>query len=125
MKNLKFNYCTHCKNLTITGYDAKVPMTCCGENMIALEANSQDGAGEKHLPVVTVTGNKYEVKVGEVAHPMVDAHYISFVLLELEDGFLIKYLEPNQEPKAVFETNEKVLAAYEYCNVHGLYKVTL
>ena len=43
------------------------------------------------------------------------------VLLETEQGFQIHYLKPGQKPAAVFKTTEPVVAAYEYCNLHGLW----
>ena len=33
-----------------------------------------------------------------------------------------KELKPGDKPEAVFLTNEKVEAAREYCNLHGLWK---
>ena len=33
-----------------------------------------------------------------------------------------KDLQPGEKPAAVFEVTEPVIAAYEYCNLHGLWK---
>lgn len=86
-----------------------------------LTANTTDGAHEKHVPEITVFGDEVKVEVGSVEHPSLDAHYIEWILLETEQGFQIYYLKPGMKPKAVFKVNEKPVAAYEYCNLHGLW----
>ena len=48
-----------------------------GGEMVELKANSTDAAGEKHVPVITVDGNKVHVVVGSVLHiTQVKNHYI-------------------------------------------------
>ncbi len=97
---------------------------CCGEEMEKLVPNTSDGAGEKHVPVIAVTGNLVKVTVGSVEHPMLDAHYIEWIALETERGMQRKRLMPGEKPEAVFALaeGEKAIAAYEYCNLHGLWK---
>ena len=90
-----------------------------GEELVA---NTTDAAQEKHVPVITQKDNTVTVNVGSVEHPMLPEHFIGWVLLETECGFQIHYLKPGMKPEAVFEVNEKVVAAYEYCNLHGLWK---
>ena len=92
--------------------------------MVELKANTTDAAGEKHVPVIEKDGNKVVVKVGSVAHPMLEKHYIGFVVLQTEKAVLRVDLEPGQEPVAEFVVPEgdKAVAAYEYCNLHGLWK---
>lgn len=87
-----------------------------------LTANTTDGAHEKHVPVITTTGDEVKVEVGSVEHPSLPAHYIEWILLETEMGFQIHYLKPGNKPEATFKTTEPVKAAYEYCNLHGLWK---
>ncbi|HAB93885.1 MAG TPA: desulfoferrodoxin Dfx, partial [Lachnospiraceae bacterium] len=55
--------------------------SCCGEPMKEMEAGVTDAAREKHVPAVTVDGDTVTVQVGSVAHPMMDAHYIQFIIL--------------------------------------------
>ena len=101
-------------------------MICCGEEMHELIANTTEAALEKHLPAVTMNEGKIEVVVGSVEHPMTDAHYIEWILLETDKGVQIRHLTPADAPKAVFEIGEdKPLAVYEYCNLHGLWKTEL
>lgn len=119
----KFYKCEHCGNIILMVEDSGVNPVCCGEEMKELKAGTVDASKEKHIPVVTVNGNKVEVVVGEVIHPMVDAHYIQWIYLETKKGSQMKMLKPNEEPKAEFLLeNDEPVAAYEYCNIHGLWK---
>ena len=90
-----------------------------------LTANTTDGALEKHVPVIEQNGDMVIVKVGSVEHPSLPAHYIEWILLETEMGFQIHYLKPGMKPEAAFQVNESVVAAYEYCNLHGLWKARI
>lgn len=98
-----------------------------GEKGIALEAlkaNTSDGAAEKHVPVVSINGNTVEVAIGSVAHPMLEEHYITGIYIETTSGGQFASLKPGEEPKAVFllKDGDEFIAAYEYCNLHGLWK---
>ena len=121
---MKFYQCSHCKNI-ITYVDNKgVPVMCCGEKMQELVPGTVDAALEKHVPVVEKDGNKVSVKVGPVTHPMLEEHYIVFIAIETKNGSQIKYLKPGEEPAAEFvlADGDEFVAAYEYCNLHGLWK---
>lgn len=89
-----------------------------------LIANTSDGAHEKHVPVIISSGSEVKVEVGSVEHPSLETHYIEFVVLETNTGIHTKWLKPGMKPEAEFRLaeGEKVLAAYEYCNLHGLWK---
>ena len=93
-----------------------------GSEMVELKANSTDAAGEKHVPVITVDGNKVHVVVGSVLHPMTEEHSIQFIALETKQGVQRKALLPTDQPVAdfVLAEGDEVVAAYEYCNLHGL-----
>ena len=97
---------------------------CCGQKMTELVPGTVDAALEKHVPVVEQEGNSVRVKVGEVAHPMLPEHFIQWIVLETDQGSQIKHLQPGQAPEAVFALaqGEKAVSAYEYCNLHGLWK---
>ena len=97
-------------------------LVCCGDEMTELKANTTDGASEKHVPVIETNGNSVTVKVGSAVHPMEADHYIQWIEIETDKGVQRKYLTPGEEPKAQFTlTGEKLLAAYEFCNKHGLW----
>ena len=95
---LNIYLCEHCKNVAIKLVDKGVPLVCCGEKMTALVPMQSDGALEKHLPVLAFDEDTLTVTVGEVLHPMLENHYINFVVVELVDGYLIKHLSPASQP---------------------------
>ena len=120
----KFCICRHCGNIVGMVVDAGVPVVCCGEPMHELVANTEDAAKEKHVPVIEQDGNIVTVKVGSVEHPMLDEHYIQFIYLLTKEGGQRKPLKPGEKPvaKFAFAPGDEVIAAYEYCNLHGLWK---
>ncbi|NLB91709.1 MAG: desulfoferrodoxin [Clostridiales bacterium] len=124
---MKFYRCEKCGNIVEMLYDGGGQLVCCGEPMIELTANTVDAATEKHVPFVQVDGNKINVQVGEVVHPMLEAHYIMWIILETDKRIVRVNLKPEQAPNAVFtlEEGEKALGVYEYCNLHGLWKKEL
>ena len=65
---MKFYVCKHCGNIITFEENKGVPVICCGEKMSELVPGSVDAAAEKHVPVISVEGNKVTVTVGEVAH---------------------------------------------------------
>jgi superoxide reductase len=122
----RFYICKHCGNIIGMIYSSGVPVVCCGEDMAELKANTVDASQEKHVPVVTVNGDKVTVKIGSAAHPMLAEHYIMWVYLQTEKGGQRKCLKPGEAPEAVFTLiDDKPVAAYEYCNIHGLWKTDI
>ena len=124
---MRFFICEHCKNIITFVEDSGVPVMCCGQKMTELVANTTDAAQEKHVPVVEKDGDKLIVSVGSVEHPMTEEHHIAWIALETNQGMQRKELLHTGEPKAVFALaeGEKAVAAYEYCNLHGLWKKEL
>ena len=121
--NQKFFKCNHCGNLSGLIDNKGVPMMCCGEKMTELVPNTAEASTEKHLPVITTSGEVLEVKVGSVSHPMEDSHSISFVYVETQHGGQRKFLKPGVEPSVKFSfVDDKPVAVYAYCNLHGLWK---
>jgi len=122
----RFFICDDCKNIVDIISMKGVPIMCCGIKMTELEPNTVEASNEKHLPEVKVSGDKISVQVGSVIHPMTDEHYIQFIFAETEQGSQRKDLEPGDSPSAEFSfVNDKPIAVYEYCNLHGLWKVEL
>lgn len=99
----------------------------CSDKWEELVGNTTDGAKEKHVPVATVDGNTVVVNVGSVDHPMAEEHFITFIALETEKTEQIVYLKPVEKPAATFAlaADDKAVAVYEYCNLHGLWKTVL
>ena len=100
------------------------PNGCCISGWEELTPNTTDASGEKHVPVVEAEGKNVKVTVGSVEHPMLDVHYIMWIVLETNRGYQKKDLRPGEKPAAQFALaeGETVIAAYEYCNLHGLWK---
>lgn len=122
----KFYVCSHCGNIVELVKNVGVPLFCCGEKMSPLVPNTTDAAGEKHVPAVEVKGKEVVVKVGEVTHPMTEEHLIQWIYLETDKGSQIRYLTAQDAPEATFVIgDEKPVAVYEYCNLHGLWKADL
>ena len=123
MYNNKFYICEHCGNLVEMVHNAGVPMMCCGQKMKELEPGVVEASHEKHIPVASVEGNVVKVAVGSVEHPMAAEHSILWVSLLTDKGVQRKNLEVGKAPVVQFSlVDEKPLAVYAYCNLHGLWK---
>ncbi|MBE5932372.1 MAG: desulfoferrodoxin [Lachnospiraceae bacterium] len=120
----KFLKCNVCGNLVEQINATAVPIMCCGQPMMELKAGTTDGAAEKHVPVYEVNGNVVTVKVGSVEHPMTPEHYIQWIDIQTTGGIQRVNLTPSDKPEATFTINDgdSVVAVYEYCNLHGLWK---
>lgn len=121
---MKFYKCSECQSIAmeiVTGEHAD------GKVFQELKANTTDASGEKHVPVITESNGKVQVKIGELEHPMLKEHYIMWIYLETEQGGHLRVLSPMDKPEAEFTLDEgdKVVAAYEYCNLHGLWKAEM
>lgn len=121
---MKYYICETCGNIIEKINDSGVPVVCCGKPMKELIAGTVDASKEKHIPVYSVEGNKVSVVVGSVEHPMVEVHYIQWIVLKTNKGIQRKHLSPNEAPRAEFTLleGEVVEEVYEYCNLHGLWK---
>ena len=111
--------CEQCNNIVevIVPTDKEL----CGFKQ--LKENTTDAATEKHVPVVEKIEGGYRVTVGEVEHPMTEAHYIQFIELITDNNEVLrKYLTPTDKPVAEFKTDAKNVYAREYCNLHGLWR---
>ena len=109
--------------------DAALP-DCCHpfEPLSPNTAESTAAAGEKHLPVVEMKGQKVTVKVGSIFHPMSEEHSIGWVCLSTKNGRTYRAcMSPGQEPVVHFtlEEGDAPKAAYAWCNLHGFWKTTI
>jgi superoxide reductase len=123
MAEATFFRCDKCGNLVYLVEKGTCVPQCCGEPMRKLVAGSTDAATEKHVPVVTRADGKIKVQVGEVEHPMLDAHFIQWIALVSGDRTEIHYLHPGDKPVTEFARDgADDVTIYEYCNLHGLWK---
>ena len=118
--------CENCKRMVEEMKSGAGTLECCGQPMKKLVPGTTDGAHEKHVPVFTVDGASVVVRVGAVEHPSTPAHYIEWIAIETTTGIQRKNLDPGDLPKAEFTLvqGEKLVAVYEHCNLHGLWKAT-
>ena len=124
---MEFYKCAICGKVVAIVKDGVPDTICYGKPMTKLIPNTSDGAGEKHVPVAMVEGNVLSVKVGAVEHPMTAEHHIEWIALETSLGNQRKMLKPIEKPEAKFALlpGEKVKSVYEYCNLHGLWKLDM
>ena len=121
---MKFYKCPECGNVIILPYGNVENVKCCDKELVELTANTSEGAFEKHIPVYTKDNDEILVRVGEVEHPMLAEHYITFVAQVYGDKIEIVKLKPGDKPEAKFKYI-KGSVVYEYCNVHGLWSTEI
>ena len=116
--------CEVCGNIVEVLHAGAGELVCCGQPMKNMVAGTTDGAAEKHVPVIEKVEGGYKVKVGSVAHPMTEAHYIEWIELICNKCGKVqrKYLKPGEAPEAEFASDSDSVTAREYCNLHGLWE---
>lgn len=122
--DVRLYYCKHCGKVIAIVENSGMPTICCGEAMMELLPGKTDGTLEKHVPVIKRNGNLVTVTVGSVLHPMENDHFIKWIVLQTDKGVQKKKLQPGEKPVAHFMLmdDEVICAAYEYCNLHRLWK---
>jgi len=120
-----YYHCELCGHVVQIAVPGAPTLVCCGQPMVKLEANTVDASKEKHVPVIEANGNTITVKVGSVPHPMTEEHHIEFIEVVRKDGKTGRArLDHTGAAEAVFNMKaEDVDRVYEYCNIHGLWKV--
>ena len=122
-QRLEVYKCDLCGNIVevLVGNDGT--LTCCDQAMTLLSENTVDAAKEKHVPVIEKIDGGVKVKVGEVAHPMEDKHFIQWIEIIADGKIYRQFLNPGDAPEAVFLVDADQATAREYCNLHGLWKI--
>ncbi len=121
-ERLQVYKCDVCGNIIEVLFAGGGELVCCGQPMKLLQENTTDAAQEKHVPVVVKTADGFKVKVGSVAHPMEEKHYIQWIELIVGDKAYVQFLNPGDAPEATFNVEGDQASAREYCNLHGLWK---
>ncbi|OEU62044.1 MAG: desulfoferrodoxin [Desulfobacterales bacterium S5133MH16] len=121
-KRLEVYKCGVCGNIIEVLHAGKGNLVCCGQPMNLLVENTVDAAKEKHVPVIEKVDDGVKVKVGEVAHPMEEKHWIEWVEIIANGKTYRQYLNPGETPEATFAVTADQITAREYCNIHGLWK---
>lgn len=118
MTQLKQVYkCNVCGNIVEVVHSGAGQLVCCGQPMELQAEKEVDEGKEKHVPVIERTVSGILVKVGAVAHPMEEGHYIEWI----EANNCRVFLKPGDSPSAEFNISGDVLVRI-YCNIHGLWK---
>ena len=121
-ERLEVYKCNVCGNIVEVMHGGAGELVCCGEPMKLFVANTVDAAKEKHVPVIEKTAEGFKVKVGSVAHPMEEKHYIEWIEVVAGGKTYCQFLKPGEAPEATFCIEAKQITAREYCNLHGLWK---
>nr|MBF0221510.1 desulfoferrodoxin [Desulfobulbaceae bacterium] len=121
-KEMEVYKCELCGNIVETLHGGAGQLVCCGQPMTLLKENSVDAAQEKHVPVIEKVDGGYSVKVGSVAHPMEESHYIEFIELIAGNKVYRQTLKPGAKPEAFFAVDSDTVSAREFCNLHGLWR---
>jgi len=121
-QRLEVYKCDLCGNIVevLVGNDGT--LTCCDQAMTLLSENTVDAAKEKHVPVIEMIDGGVKVKVGEVAHPMEDKHFIQWIEIIADGKSYRQFLNPGDAPEAEFKVTAENIVAREYCNLHGHWK---
>jgi len=121
-EKLEIYKCELCGNIVEVVHGGKGELVCCGQTMKLIKENTVDAAKEKHVPVVEKTSDGFIVKVGSVAHPMEENHYIEWIEIIADGKAYRQFLNPGEKPETFFKTETEQVTAREYCNIHGLWK---
>jgi len=121
-EKLQIYKCEVCGNIVEVLHDGKGELVCCGQPMKLFVANTVDASKEKHVPGIEKTATGFKVKVGSVAHPMEEKHYIEWIEVIADGKAYRQFLKPGEVPEAQFDIQAAQITAREYCNLHGLWK---
>jgi superoxide reductase len=121
-ERLEVYKCEACGNIVEVLTGGAGELVCCGDPMKLMAENTVDAAKEKHVPVIEQTAEGIKVKVGSTAHPMEEKHYIEWVEIVADGKAYRQFLNPGEDPEAVFPVQATQVTAREYCNIHGLWK---
>jgi len=119
MERLEMYKCLLCGNIVELYHVGEAQLVCCGQDMELLSENIKDAAKEKHVPVIEKIDGGYKVTVGEVPHPMEEAHFIQWIELIADEKAYTAFLKPGDKPEAVFIVEGTSVRARELCNLHG------
>ena len=121
-EKLEIYKCEACGNIVEVVHGGGGELVCCGAPMNLLVENTVDAAKEKHVPVIEKVEGGVKVKVGDVAHPMEDKHYIEWIEVIADGKAYRQFLNPGEAPEAMFALDASSYTVRAYCNLHGLWR---
>lgn len=119
--HLEFYRCEMCGNIVQVMHTGAGELVCCGKPMTLLKSYTKEyEKQEKHVPVF----GKNKIQVGSVPHPMIEEHHIEFIQVISEDkkNITTKFLNINETPEMITNSDNNYTCAFEYCNLHGLWQ---
>ena len=134
MTNLNQIYkCNLCGNIVNILHIGQGTLVCCEQPMVLQVEKTDDTGVEKHLPVIEKMpenicsgGDGVIVRIGEVNHPMEKDHFIEWVeIITLCGKVGRKFLQPGEKAEVEFHTRSDIKEIRAYCNLHGLWKLTI
>ncbi|MDY6824524.1 MAG: desulfoferrodoxin [Thermodesulfobacteriota bacterium] len=123
-ERLQIYKCELCGNIVEVMDGSDGTLVCCDQPMTLMDENTVDAAKEKHVPVIEKTADGFKVKVGDVAHPMEEKHYIQWIEIIAGEKVYTRFLKPGDAPEAEFKIDADSITAREYCNIHGHWKAS-
>ena len=121
-QKLQIYKCMACGNIVEVLHGGDGELVCCGQPMTNLPEQTADAATEKHVPVIEKTDAGIMVKVGSVPHPMTEEHHIEWIEIIADGKAYRQFLNPGDQPQAVFNIDADSVTAREHCTIHGLWK---
>jgi len=121
-EKLEIYKCEACGNIIEVLHGGQGELVCCDQPMNLIKENTVDAAKEKHVPVTEKIEGGVKVKLGDVAHPMEEKHYIEWIEIIADGKAYRQFLNPGEAPEATFNVEADQVTARGYCNLHGLWK---
>lgn len=121
-ERLEIYKCDACGNIVEVLDGGAGELVCCNQPMVLQSENTVDAAKEKHVPVMEKIAGGVKVKVGKVAHPMEENHYIEWIEIIADGKAYRQFLKPGDAPEADFNIEADQITMREYCSLHGLWK---
>ncbi|MBI5582304.1 MAG: desulfoferrodoxin [Deltaproteobacteria bacterium] len=121
-QRLQIYKCDICGNIVEVLHEGQGEVVCCGQPMKLSLENSIEAAKERHVPVIEKTADGFKVRMGAIAHPMEDQHFIEWIEVLADGEEYRQFLKPGMAPEAHFEIQADRITARAYCNLHGLWK---
>ena len=115
---MKLFRCNNCNRLIVEITDESSKINCCKENLELIDL-AKVNQSEEHKPHYRHVGNLLNVKIGKNSHPMIDIHYIKYIIVQTTNGIQIERLKPNTNSNTniLLKDNEEVIGVYSYCSV--------
>ena len=122
---MNFYRCNNCNEISINIFNNKSKMSCCKNEIEELKTNTFLEEIDNHLIQVRKIGNFVTITIGKEEHPMLDIHYISWVILETNKGIQYKHLNVGDTPIVDFLVGEyeEIINVFAYCTLHLLWSL--